>query len=615
MRRMKLILLTAALTLSALMIAAPSAAQSDGLKTLSGNFAVAYDEYAPLPALVALTDASGYFLDDPIYLPDPADQYIGSYRGNPGRGSYQISVPSAPKARAFDVTGGRANSNLYLFDVRLMSDVASRGYMVTNEDNIASSLQITIDFKVAGGNLIVYAGDDQQSFPTSRGADGALFTSDDPREALPQGWSVINLDSVPFKVNRAANQDIDLITTAFGDVNDYSNLTDCATLMNTLVDRVQATYPFTDLYKLDWLAIRAKVLPAAAAATSRADCERTIRDLGNAIPDGHVGYNLPALRAESAGSLGMALEPLTDGRIAVLALRANGPAARAGIQPGAIITAFNGKPVLEAARETILYTNNASTEHVRIRIQIQDMQRGPLGSTAEVTFENPGEAAQTVTLTRDRPGPVNFPREDISVRNGKLPSGIGYYRIEQFFGPRTLGAFDRWVDQMISENVPAIIIDIRDNPGGFSQMSDAMASRFFEEPFVVGRTYSMENRLVFMMRVEPRSEIYKGKVAVLVNENTSSSGDLFAYTMARQGRSEIVGKTPSGGLAGTVAGGGYYLPNGGFIQIPTGGLIDDEGNIIVEGTGVVPTILVEETVDTLLSPADEVLAAAEAALQ
>jgi len=104
-------------------------------------------------------------------------------------------------------------------------------------------------------------------------------------------------------------------------------------------------------------------------------------------------------------------------------------------------------------------------------------------------------------------------------------------------------------------------------------------------------------------------------VAILVDVNTASSGDLFAYTFKLGKRAIIVGQTPSSGMAGTVSGGQYQLPGGAFIQVPTGGFVDENGKTAIEGECVVPDVLVPITVESLLSPEDTVLNVAVAALQ
>ena len=100
-----------------------------------------------------------------------------------------------------------------------------------------------------------------------------------------------------------------------------------------------------------------------------------------------------------------------------------------------------------------------------------------------------------------------------------------------------------------------------------------------------------------------------------MDRNTASTGDIFAYTFKSSKRATVVGHTPSSGMAGTISGGEYYLPDSAYIQVPTGGFTDEAGNLAVEGVGVVPDIVVPVTVDSLLSTRDDVLEAAVASFQ
>lgn len=587
----------------------PAHAQSQ--PTLSGSFSIGYPGYDEVTLVVGLIDAAPYFGKEPIRLPAKETQVIGTVSGIASRGSYRLTLPEVPQGTTFDL-GTDVPAPISIFDVRLMSDVTKRGFMVENEDNIASSLRIDIEFRVAGGTLLIWTKDDSVKFPTGWGADEIPFTADDPRTPVEAGWSQVDLDSEPFAISPISGDlELDLITSELGDTVDYSDLS-CKELIPTFLDRLVRVYPFSELYNLDWNSLYARLTPLAEKAQSPRDCELLIREIGNFIPDGHANFSLPSLANESAGSLGMLLTPLSDGQVSVYTLRENGPAANAGIKLGAIITAWNGKPIEEALKTVVLRSANASTPHALIRVKLNEITRDTLGSTVEVSFLNPGESqAQTATLTRDRPAriPGLPPTPD-----GVLPSGIGYIRVTSFIGVQNLEAFDRLIDTFIEQDVPAIIIDIRGNPGGFSQISDAMASRLFENPFVIGRQTTYDDRFVYQSQVEPRAPLYMGAVAVLVDWRSSSSADLFAYTIKSSGRGIIVGQTPSGGLAGTVSGGQYLLPFGAFIQVPTGNFVDENGKIVVEGEGVAPDVLVPITVESLISDDDLVLQEAEAAL-
>jgi hypothetical protein len=370
-----------------------------------------------MPVLVGLVDASGLFGKDPNYLPPKGQQYLGKVSGVASKGNYTLTLPSNPTARPFDSTGaGTPSQDLFIFDVRLMSDVANRGLMIPNEDVIASSLGITIDVFVEGGTLVVWAGNDKQQFPTEPGADGKLFTADDPRTTLTAGWSLVDLSAKPYKISRQAPPELDLITTGAADESDFRSLS-CDVLIPTFLDRVEKVYPFTDLNKIDWAALRAKLIPASKTAQTPADCQRIIRDFGNAIPDGHVNFGLPALRDEYAGSLGLSLSPTTDGKVVVSAIRPDSPADKAGIKRGAVLTQWDGKPIDEALRNVVLQSANASTPHALLSIRLSLLQRGKLGSTAQVTFQNPGAQPTTATITRVEPQRFTPPGTTLNVKD------------------------------------------------------------------------------------------------------------------------------------------------------------------------------------------------------
>jgi carboxyl-terminal processing protease len=618
------------LALAGVGLAGPLAARAQDAATirLTGGFSVAYDGYQTLPLVVGLADATGYFGTDPIYLVPQADQSLGTYTGNAGNGDYTLTLPADPVGRPLDVmtgmigmtgmTGpasesGAGAGRVRLFDVRLMSDVTSRGYMQENEDPIASSLRISVDSVIEGGTLIVWAADAAGQFPTGRGADGVLFTADDPRTPLSAGYSFVDLDSAPFQITTGATRALNLTTTGGGNVINLSRLS-CADLIPTLLDRTQKYYPFTVLHQVDWEAIRAKLLPAAARATSQADCEALIRELGNALPDGHMNFSLPTVRDQLQGTVGMLLAPTSDGQIAVQFVRPGGPADQAGIKAGAVITTWDGKPIQQALDELLLLFSNASTPHALLDIQLTQLVRGTIGSTATIGYQNPGAAAASATLTRVGAVRANLPGDALNLRDGVLPSGIGYIRLPSFGGYRNMTDFDAELDALIRQKVPGLIIDIRGNGGGFSQISDAITSRFFDAGFIVGRAITADGRYVYQSRVEPRQPLYTGLVAVLVDENSVSAADLFAYTFKIGKRALIVGHTPTAGAAGTVSGGGYILPGSAFMQLPTGSFQDEAGQMIIEGTGVIPDLLVPRTAAEVASPRDEVLRAAEQAL-
>src|SRR5450432_2030527 len=521
-----LVLLIALLAVGGFMVVS-----SAGTKTITGTFGVSYSGYESIPLLVGLNDASGFFTGNPIYLASPDKQVIGSYTGNASSGKYTLNLPGSPFAQPFDLTGGKNPSNkVEIFEVRLMSDVASKGTMRENEDAIASSLKISVDEQVEGGLMLVWAADAQEQFPGDYGPDQHLFTADDPRSPLPAGWSLVNLDSKPFTVAPVDNKPLDLTTTGVGDVVDYSQLS-CAAMIPALLDRVEQNYPFTELHHIDWDSLRAKLLPESKAASTNADCQRVIRDFANAIPDGHVDFSLPELQDDLSGNAGLRLNSTSTGQVVVIGLSKNGPADKAGIKLGSVVTEWDGKPIEQAIQDEVLQSANSGTDFRLRYIKLRLLPYGPENSTVEVAYQNPGAASQTTTLTRL----VNQSVAGVvvtgpTVQDNKLDSGIGYLRINDFIDIASLNQFDSALTALISQNVPSLILDVRSNPGGLSQMGDAMASRFFDKGFIIGKDYAPDGRFLYETAIEPRTPVYEGCVAVLVDLNTASTGDLFAYT-------------------------------------------------------------------------------------
>jgi C-terminal processing protease CtpA/Prc len=82
--------------------------------------------------------------------------------------------------------------------------------------------------------------------------------------------------------------------------------------------------------------------------------------------------------------------------------------------------------------------------------------------------------------------------------------------------------------------------------------------------------------------------------------------------MTLQNRAEIVGQYPTAGMGGSIE--AVLLPESVYFQFPIARNLDPQGNIIIEGTGVQPTVKVPVNEDTLFSDGDPVLDAAIQAL-
>ncbi len=173
---------------------------------------------------------------------------------------------------------------------------------------------------------------------------------------------------------------------------------------------------------------------------------------------------------------------------------------------------------------------------------------------------------------------------------------------------------------MIDNEVPGLIIDIRSNPGGSLGLAIDFASYFFDrEISLYDNYYYSEKSGVFEStgyptKIKPAPLYFKGPIAVLVSSDCVSACEGFAYALQYDGRSVVIGHYPTAGAFGEVGLGQYSLPGGFSMQFPTGRPLSPDGKVVIEGSGILPDISVPVTLESSLGQTDTVLEAAVQAL-
>jgi C-terminal processing protease CtpA/Prc len=326
----------------------------------------------------------------------------------------------------------------------------------------------------------------------------------------------------------------------------------------------------------------------------------------------------------TAGGLGMAIGDVDDGRTLVYFLTPGGPAEEAGIEIGAEIQAINGVPTDQAVDAVVPYSSPFSTDINRRLQQLRYVLRSPLDTEFEIIYQNPDGEPTTVILTaveeRDSFAVSSFNRGltgiELPVEFALLDSGYGYVKIYSFFDNNllTVQLWERMIQSFNDAGVPGLIIDMRQNGGGSGFLADQMAAYFFDEPLVVGNSaiYDEETGDFYTdpntpsrFYLPPENLRYGGEIAVLVGPSCASACEFFAHDMTVEDRATIVGQYPTGGLGGSIQ--DFAMPEGQFVRIAVGRNLDTDGNIIIEGTGVVPDVQVPVTLESLMGIGDVVL--------
>jgi C-terminal processing protease CtpA/Prc len=602
--------------------------------------------------VVILEDQAGFVDRNEGFLMPVASQTLGQITTDffTSPFEYSLSLPIEPQGTLRDVDhDGQEEPGVQVYAVAYWTNTFGDPFLEERDlygggwSTAYASTEVSEDAEtereIVGGKLLIYAPDDQQNFPIGFGEDGLLFTEDDPTTMLLPGYTAVNLDTDPFTFDRSREQRIDLIEPEGAALVDFSDLS-YADAFDALVDKLTIEYAFTEYKGIDWETLRAEFRPRFESADQTGSVltyRRALRDFAWSIPDGHVSgpFVVEDFQEAVSGGLGFAMREVVDGnfdalsagRIIVNFITPGAPADEAGMELGAEILAIGGVPVEEALNNAVVYSAPFSTEHFLRLQQLRYATRFQLDTEVEVTFVNPGGGEETVVMTAV-PEFDSFNSSSLNVgRTGlELPLEYeflpdGYMLVQIFsFADNDLLSIQLWERLMraLNENqIPGLIIDMRQNGGGSGFLADQMAAYFFNEPHVLGNAgfYDKDRgEFYFDPRTEdrfylPAEELrYNGDVAVLVGPNCASACEFFSYDMTIAGRAAIVGQYPTAGLGGSID--EVLMPEGEAFRFTQGRAVDSEGNIHIEGIGVVPTIQVPVNEDTLFSAGDPILEAA-----
>jgi C-terminal processing protease CtpA/Prc len=619
----------------------PTAAQDPaGVEALTGNVVVTNPLLLSTfsETYMMLLDMTAYLKRDRALAPPIESQILAPVEGDRATGAtFTMDLPSAPRGTINDVDRGQSEGDgVQIYSVEFWANLVGDPYIGPREGGgwgeAMSSLKVTVgDGDVVGGSVIVWSPDDNQLFPTGLGPDGVFLTDDDPLGPIPAGWTVVDLNDSPFTQIRTPETEITIIEgdDGFTDYGDKS-FTDA---FDALIQELRLRYPFTELKGIDWDELDAKYRPIVEQAEAKNDVlafNNAIDDFVLEFPDGHVGASIPDERiaAQIGGRLGMRLAETDSGEVIVISVTEGLPADLAGIELGAEVTTWDGHPVTEAvADEPLLLT--ASTEHAKRLQQYEFLTRGALGDNVNVGFRNSSGDEQTVELTfsedidgRDMAANQAVSTEDLN--SGEVPldarqldSGIGYIRISSFDADPVMmtTAWEYALNNFAALGAPALIIDMRDNPGGLGETSTLLAGSFYDQEFELDRLEFINAKGdsvdVGADDVIPAPVQWDMPVAVLIDADCVSACEIFVAALAENTQNLIVGYTPTGGVEAGIY--SWNLPGDIYFQAPIES-ITRNGEVFIEGTGVAPNVEVPATSENLLNSDDEVLLTAEDAL-
>src|SRR5579859_2908564 len=308
-----------------------------------------------------------------------------------------------------------------------------------------------------------------------------------------------------------------------------------------------------------------------------------------------------ALREEQQGKyygVGMQISPRNN-KVIVLAPFAGTPAYKAGIRPGDVIVAVDGKP-----------TDNMNTS------EVADLLKGPKGTNVHITILREGA---------DKPLEFNvvraeIPRFSVDLKFEIRP-GIGYMHVSGFNETT-----EHEVEQALEQfgDMKGLILDLRGNPGGLLNEGVGVADKFLKRGQVIVSHHGRSSpEKIYRAARGNAGKDYP--LVVLVNRGTASAAEIVSGAIQDHDRGLVVGESTFGkGLVQTVyplsentelalTTAKYYTPSGRLIQRDYNGVslydyyynrksedaagnkevkLTDSGRTVYGGGGITPDVKV-----------------------
>lgn len=233
----------------------------------------------------------------------------------------------------------------------------------------------------------------------------------------------------------------------------------------------------------------------------------------------------------------------------------NAPASIAGLRFGDRIDAVDGIPM-----------------HGKSSAEVRDKIRGPRGSRVRISITRASSGkADIVEIVRDAVPQPSVPDYYM------LRPGVGYIDMTRGFNYDTAQGLQDALDALHQRGMTSLVLDLRNNPGGFLDQAINVASAFLPQGQLIltqkgrnglnDRTYRSNN---------PNPD--RTPLVILVNDFTASASEIVAGAMQDHDRALIVGQTSFGkglvqsiiplpeGAGLTLTSAKYYTPSGRLIQ-------------------------------------------------
>ncbi len=263
-------------------------------------------------------------------------------------------------------------------------------------------------------------------------------------------------------------------------------------------------------------------------------------------------------RANNYVGIGVTVDSISrEEGLLVQSVTEDGPADKAGVLAGDVITAVDGQSIAGDARQGAA-----------------GLITGEAGARVTLTLLGEDGASRDVTCTR---ATLYTP----SARGRMLEGKIGYVQLSNFYSGAA-DSFRQEVDALVEQGAESLLIDVRNDPGGYVAELQKILDYLLPE----GPVFTHKPRWWFRSVYQSDAECVDLPMAVLVNRHSYSAAELLAAQLRESAGAPIVGEVTTGKGYSQVT---FPLANGGGAGLSTAAYCTGSGHSLI-GEGITPDV-------------------------
>ncbi|EKD62218.1 MAG: hypothetical protein ACD_52C00264G0003 [uncultured bacterium] len=265
-----------------------------------------------------------------------------------------------------------------------------------------------------------------------------------------------------------------------------------------------------------------------------------------------------------------------DSALTIVSALPGTPAQAAGVLPGDQII-----KIIDRSNNVDKFTERMSLQEAIALI------RGKMGTSVTLTIKRSGEDdLQEFDIQRSS---INVP----SVKLGYVGENESLAHVNVMkFGGETKAEWQKVVAEIVARQTKGVILDVRNNPGGYLTGAIEVATEFIADGNVVTEAMADDRRQEY--KVYGGGKLYRVPLVVLVNEGSASASEILAGAIKDHKRGKLVGAKTFG--KGTIQE-PQALTNGAGLHLTISKWLTPNG-VWINGAGLEPDIVVEDNSDT-----------------